>query len=308
MPDPINDATAYDVRIVAAEVTHGATYWKVIRVHHLTPEENQGRHHIFIDALDEEGLRLYGAKVLIEWDGGSETVVIDKPATEPGANLPMWKWQVCAAAMLDMPSDRVENLRTDHPDEGSGNTLFHHSFEIVFQRAVAAGVAEPSDGRLSGKVPDGAGHTIALFLDGEQIATTAVGDDEQYQFAHLVAGEYLCRDTDDGREVGPVSVDGEHETLLDFGEAPAPRPIARYMLFDAEQTLLAPFQLELVADYLAENVLTFGFSVADASQAREVMVVGEQTDAILQALHEAGCQVTPLPADPGALLKALKTP
>jgi len=296
MPDPVNDATSYGVRIIAAEVAHGATYWKVIRVHHLTPEENQGRHHIFIDALDEEGLRLYGAKALIEWDGGSETLVIDKPASEPGTNLPMWKWQICTASMLDLPSDRVENLRTDHPDEAPGNTLFHHSFEIIFQRAVAAESTEPSNGSLSGTVPAGAGHTIVLLRDGEQVATTTVDNDEHYAFNHLLAGEYLCRDEDDGREAGPVSVDGEHETLLDFGEAPAPRPIEHYVLFATADEQLAAFRMSLIADYLAENTLSFGLSISDAGQAREVTVVGEATDDIIQSLREAGCKVTTLPA------------
>ncbi|NOZ72001.1 MAG: hypothetical protein GXP38_08810, partial [Chloroflexi bacterium] len=223
MSDPVNDATTYGVRVVAAEVAHGATYWKAVRVHHLTPEENQGRHHIFVDAIDEEGNRLFGVKALISWDGGSETLVIDKPISEPGANLPMWKWQVCAVEMLDMPSERVENLRTDHPDEAAGNTMFHHSFEIVFQRVLAAGPAEARDGSLGGRVPNGAGHTIALFLAGEQVATTVVSEEETYRFEHLLAGEYVCRDLDDGREAGPVTVDGKHESMMDFGEPPAPR-------------------------------------------------------------------------------------
>jgi hypothetical protein len=39
----------------------------------------------------------------------------------------------------------VENLHTGHPDEppGQGNTLFHHSFEVVFQRAVSSAVQPP---------------------------------------------------------------------------------------------------------------------------------------------------------------------
>lgn len=306
MSDPVNDATAYGVRVVAAEVAHGTTYWQAIRVHHLTPEENQGRHHIFVDAVDEEGKRLYGVKVLISWDGGSEPLVIDKPITEPGANLPMWKWQICSAEMLDMPSDRVENLRTDHPDEAAGNTMFHHSFEIVFQRTVAVGPAEPSDGSLWGQVPGGAGHTIALFLAEEQVTTTVVSGDEIYRFEHLVAGEYICRDLDDDREAGPVSVDGEHESLLDFGEPPAPRAVAHYVLFASQQAGAAALRVNLLADYLAREGLTFGFSVEDAMQAREVTVVGDLPEAAIQALQEAGCRIHTLPGEPSALLVAVE--
>ncbi len=278
MPDPLNDATAYGVRIVETSVSPGASYWKVIRVHHLTPEENQGRHHIFIDAVDEEGLRLYGAKALISWDGGSETIVIEKPANEPGANLPMWKWQICSAAMLDLPSERVENLRTDHPDEGSGNTLFHHSFEIVFQRTTAPAPAPTGNGSLRGRVPDGAGHTIILRQAEEEVATAVVDEAEQYHFTGLAAGEYSVLDATDGRQAGPVTVDGEHESLLDFGEAPAPRPFEHYVLFMGDPETVAPFLLELIADYLASKQLSFGFSLADATQAARVSVVGELND------------------------------
>jgi hypothetical protein len=146
--EPINDAAAYGVTIVPADVPEGATYWRAVRVHHLTPEENQGRHHIFLDALDEAGSRVFGAQARVTWPGGEQILTVDKPLGEPGTNFPMWKWQICAVEMLGLPSDRVENLHTGHPDEppGQGNTLFHHSFEVVFQRAVSSAVQPPPPG------------------------------------------------------------------------------------------------------------------------------------------------------------------
>jgi hypothetical protein len=143
--EPIDDAATYGVTIVPADVPEGATYWRAVRVHHLTPEENQGRHHIFLDALDEAGSRVFGAQARVTWPGGEQTLTVDKPLGEPGTNFPMWKWQICAVEMLGLPSDRVENLHTGHPDEppGQGNTLFHHSFEVVFQRAVSSAVQPP---------------------------------------------------------------------------------------------------------------------------------------------------------------------
>ena len=50
--DVINDAQAYGVAIVPATVAPGAWYWQAVRVHHLTPEENGGNHHIYLDILD----------------------------------------------------------------------------------------------------------------------------------------------------------------------------------------------------------------------------------------------------------------
>jgi hypothetical protein len=151
--DPINDAGPYGVRVVSADVPEGATYWQAVRVHHLTPAENQGRHHIFLDALDEAGNRVAGAQARVSWPGGEQVVTVDKPVGEPGANFPLWKWQVASVEMLGLPSDRVENLHTGHPDEPPGldNTLFHHSFAVDFQRTVktAAGPGPVGDKPLT---------------------------------------------------------------------------------------------------------------------------------------------------------------
>jgi hypothetical protein len=37
----------------------------------------------------------------------------------------------------ELPSDVVTGIHTGHPDEGIGNTLFHHSFGIIFQKVQA---------------------------------------------------------------------------------------------------------------------------------------------------------------------------
>ena len=41
---PINDAGSYGVTIQSAGVAAGATYWKAVGIHHLTPDENRSRH------------------------------------------------------------------------------------------------------------------------------------------------------------------------------------------------------------------------------------------------------------------------
>lgn len=139
--DPIdlaNEAAAYGVTLARVDIPVGAAYWRVQRVRHLSPEENHGNHHLFLDALDEAGQRSFGAQTRVTWPGGNYMMTVDKPLAEPGANFPLWKWQICSVEMLGLPSDRVGNLHTGHPDEppGLGNTLFHHSFEVVFQRSV----------------------------------------------------------------------------------------------------------------------------------------------------------------------------
>ncbi len=307
MTDVINDAEAYGVEIIPAAVEPGQEYWKVIVVHHLTPEENSGRHHIFLDAVDEAGNRLYGTLFTISWDGGSDTVVIEHQPPEPGANFPMWKWQVCSVEGVGAPSDRVINLHTAHPDEAPGNTLFHHSFAITYLRTIAEEPGEPAYSAISGRVPQGGGHTVAL-LDAEQvIKTTVVGEDERYQFDDLPAGAYFVRDLSDLRVAGPIFLDGRDAATLDFAPPlPEERIAARYFLFGDPATPETRLYLSLLSDYLAHNHLLFGHDVEDATGAVTVSLVGVHPQETVDALTDAGCQVEQLPLEPGELLDALE--
>ncbi len=135
-----NDAVAYGVEVKQAKVSPGEQYWAVERVHHLTPEENHGNHHIFFEVLDDLGKRILGARVRVAWEGGGEeTFPLESAGGRYAGDFPMWKHQVCSVEMVGMPSDRVVNIHTAHPDEGEGNTLFHHSFAITFRRVRAEG-------------------------------------------------------------------------------------------------------------------------------------------------------------------------
>ena len=84
--DVVNDAVGYGVAIVPATVSPGAWYWQAVRVHHLTPEENNGNHHIFLDVLDpatapnpgSPGGRVFGARARISWAGGEQIVTLGR--------------------------------------------------------------------------------------------------------------------------------------------------------------------------------------------------------------------------------------
>jgi len=308
MTELINDAVAYGVRVVEVEVEPGVEYWKITRVHHLTPEENYGRHHLFLDTLDEAGNRLFGSRALVSWDGGSEKIVIDKPLGEPGANFPMWKWQICSLTMLDLPSDKVENLRTDHPDEASGNTLFHHSFSVTVQRTVAPLTDPLADSVISGRVYGGRGHTLVLRGEVGNERNIEVGDNEIYRFEHLPSGRYTITDLNDGRIVGPVEVDGLDWVELDFPPIVTTQPLNRYLLFGSPSDSLTQLHLSLLADYLADQGHAFGFTLEQAVNAVHVTLVGGHPEETRILLQTAGCTVDELPADPSALLAAIQTP
>lgn len=140
MSERYNDAEPLGVRIEAAQVSPGAWFWKAVHVHHLTPAENQGRNHLWVDVRDENGQRLMGSRVRVLWSRGEGEIRIEKPPHEPGGNMPLYRGNVYTVEALGMPgetlpSDRVVGIHTNHPGEGEGNDRFRHSFYVVFQRA-----------------------------------------------------------------------------------------------------------------------------------------------------------------------------
>jgi hypothetical protein len=208
LPPVENNTIAYDVSIEEAKVAPGAEYWRAIRIYHLAPHENNGRHHIFLDALSPEGDRVRNSEAHVTWEGGQQTVVLDKPDNEPGANFPMWKWQICSVRMLGMPSDTIHGLRTNHADEPnpdgsiSGNTLFHHSFLIEFQKVKAP----ETQGTILGRVENSRdGLTVDLLREGNRVDSAPVNADGSFTFALLQPGSYEIR-LEDKRQ--PVVVTG----------------------------------------------------------------------------------------------------
>jgi|GEM_PF-1811188 len=138
---PINDAGNYGVSIQPAAGAAGATYWKVVGIHHLTPDENRSRHNIFLDVLDEGGKRVKGAPVSWNWDGNHVppfSKQLDKPDNEPGMDIPISEgvFRVWVQGEL---SDVVTGIHYNHADERNAqgeilNSFGHHSFYVVFQR------------------------------------------------------------------------------------------------------------------------------------------------------------------------------
>lgn len=155
-----NQAADYGARVQEADAPPGATYWKIVGVRHLSPDENRGKHNIFVDAIDESGQRVRNPdlRIAYTWEGRRDDEPappkpLDKPDNEPAGNLDVYKGQIITAWLQGdgLPSDRVAGLHTDHDDEpasdgGNGNTRFHHSFHVLFQRAQKAAAPVTPDG------------------------------------------------------------------------------------------------------------------------------------------------------------------
>ncbi len=143
--DPLNNASGYGVHINPVDVATGEHYWRVIGIHHLTPDENKGRHHIYVDVLDETGQRVSDPNLAIgfNWQENTEPPPqpkrLDKPSNEPATNVPMDKNPTYSIWVVGGPSDVVAGLHTRHPDEADSqgaaqNAYGHHSYYVVFQR------------------------------------------------------------------------------------------------------------------------------------------------------------------------------
>jgi len=132
-----NSAALYGVTIEPANVPGGAWYWKIIGIHHLLPSENDGKHNLFMEALDENGVRV-AEKVTWTWEGKrademAPAIVLDQPDTVPAGNLAIWMNQTVSARIDHQHSDVISNVHTRHSDEPIGNTVGHHSFYVVWQ-------------------------------------------------------------------------------------------------------------------------------------------------------------------------------
>lgn len=141
----------YAVRMTAAPPTPGGACWRLVGIHHLTPEENRGGHQVFVDVVDERGARIAPGQAQVRWgwegqrpDESAPPKTLDKPAHEPAAVIDLFSGQRVwvEIAGQGLPSDRVANLHTGHADEHGPNgeiwnSWGHHSFYLLFQRRAA---------------------------------------------------------------------------------------------------------------------------------------------------------------------------
>lgn len=135
-----NEAQAYGVRMEPCPVEPGQAFWKVEQVRHLPPQENRGRHLLFVDCVDEAGDRVVGAEVRVAWGEEGRLLALAEGAGPLGMEVPLAKGLEYAVEMVGLPSERVAGLHTDHPDEPApdlplGNARYHHSFAVRFRRA-----------------------------------------------------------------------------------------------------------------------------------------------------------------------------
>lgn len=111
-------------------------HYRIIGVHHLTGEENKGKHNLYLDCVDESGNRR-SERIQWGWEGQKPTeivtpVILDKPITEPAGNISIHAGQKVWAQVFGQETDRVENVHTLLGNENAWNSNGHHSHYVVF--------------------------------------------------------------------------------------------------------------------------------------------------------------------------------
>ncbi|MGQ9516493.1 MAG: cyclic nucleotide-binding domain-containing protein, partial [Anaerolineae bacterium] len=127
---------AMGVHIAGVDVPAGQPYWRVVKVQWGNEQESQGKHHIYVEALDEAGNRLTGQPVVVFWPGGQEILHTEnKPAPEYACNFPMYAVLGTYSVRVDgLPSETVVGLGMGTPELPAWK--IHTTFYITFQRTV----------------------------------------------------------------------------------------------------------------------------------------------------------------------------
>jgi CRP-like cAMP-binding protein len=122
------------VTIEDAQVAPGQQYWRLIEARWEDEGEAGGKHHIYVDALDENGNRIIGQPITVFWgDGSSTSAVEDKPAPDLGFNYMMYASGYAYNVKVEgLPSDILRGAGMG--DIANRFKGIHVAYYLVFQR------------------------------------------------------------------------------------------------------------------------------------------------------------------------------
>lgn len=125
------------MNVADASVAPGQPYWRLIEAKWENEQEGGGKHHIFVEVIDEAGNRVVGAPITILWSGGSASgVTEDKNPPDYAYNYPMYMAGNAYNAKVEgLPSDIMQGMGLGTP-EMPFHTI-HTNVKLIFQRTVA---------------------------------------------------------------------------------------------------------------------------------------------------------------------------
>jgi hypothetical protein len=117
--------------------------FRLVKVRRLSACENHGNHNININVLDKDGNGLPWIKCWVSWGpDGAELETGHKPEIGDGyVDFPMFKG-THTVQVMNFKSEIAQGITPDIPvgerceesGEDLGNSLYHYSYEVVFQR------------------------------------------------------------------------------------------------------------------------------------------------------------------------------
>jgi CRP-like cAMP-binding protein len=126
---------ALGVTIDDAPAQPGEQYWRLIEVRFADEQESGGKHHIYVDLLDENGNRIVGQNVSVLWGDGSYTgPTEEKPAPDFGFNYQMYAAGYAYNVRVEgLPSDLLKGAGMGDVE----NRFYgiHTSYYLTYQKA-----------------------------------------------------------------------------------------------------------------------------------------------------------------------------
>lgn len=146
--------------------------WRVLGIHHLSPEENQGKHHVYIEMLCKQGDREGFRAIHWTWIGrqlnesAPDAFAGQKPLNEL-VNIPLNLGMI--VSVWTNGSEVAAGFSSNHPDEPGGNTVGHHSFFVCFEEIDPDEPDKPP--------PDPEPETADLIMRKEWVDSLEVNED-----------------------------------------------------------------------------------------------------------------------------------
>jgi len=123
------------INIQDADVAPGQPYWRLIEVRWEDEQQAGGKHHIYVDVLDESGNRVQSQPVTVFWGDGNYTAALEnKPAPDYGFNYQMYASGYAYSVKVEgLPSDVLSGAGMG--DVANRFKGIHVAYYLLFQKA-----------------------------------------------------------------------------------------------------------------------------------------------------------------------------
>lgn len=133
--------TQRGVTIETPTVAPGQQFWRIVKAQWWNEQESQGRHHIYVEALDESGEPLSGIPARVDWPNGLTGVHTNGRSGFDAGNFPMSK--SLNEFSIDIGDGVPSEVLTGIGMGADGNSGVHTSTGVVFQLTTMPAATTP---------------------------------------------------------------------------------------------------------------------------------------------------------------------